>query len=244
MINPIGYFRLWRELMTKPIWLESTPEQCKILITLLSMANFNGKEWEWKGESYKAERGQFVTSLESIVKNSGNGVSIRNVRTALEKFEKYGFLTNQSTNKNRLITIVNWEVYQQSEGEPTKQPTSNRQATDKQPTTREEGKERKNKNIEAYTQDFEEFYSKYPHPKNKMQTFKNWKNVLINNTKDEIMLSVINYINDNKDTEKQFLKYSSNYLGQDATYLDYLKKVEEKPKANWRDSIVIVETYL
>ena len=130
MINPIGYFRLWRELMTKPIWLESTPEQCKILITLLSMANFNGKEWEWKGESYKAERGQFVTSLESIVKNSGNGVSIRNVRTALEKFEKYGFLTNQSTNKNRLITIVNWEVYQQSEGEPTKQPTSNRQATD------------------------------------------------------------------------------------------------------------------
>ena len=77
-----------------------------------------------------------------------------------------------------------------------------------------------------------------------MQTFKNWKNVLINNTKDEIMLSVINYINDNKDTEKQFLKYSSNYLGQDATYLDYLKKVEEKPKANWRDSIVIVETYL
>lgn len=148
MIQPVGYLKLWRELFTKPIWLESTPEQKTILITLLAMANFSNKEWEWKGKSYKAKRGQFVTSLDSIAKNAGTGISVQNVRTALKRFEKYEFLTSQSTNRNRLITIVNWELYQQNDNELTSNLTSSQQAANKQLTTREEGKEgKKVKNI-------------------------------------------------------------------------------------------------
>jgi len=123
------------------------PEQKAILITLLAMANFNDKEWEWKGEKFKAEKGQFVTSLESIAKNSGKGVSIRNVRTALERFEKLEFLTNESTKTGRLITIVNWLLYQQDEKENDKPPdkdlTKTRQRPDKDLTTREERKKDK-----------------------------------------------------------------------------------------------------
>lgn len=134
-----GWIKLHRELLEKPIWEGSTPEQKVILITLLTMANHKEKEWEFNGEKYKALPGQFVTSLDSIVKKSGNGVSIRNVRTALQRFEKFGFLTNKSTNKNRLITIVNWGLYQvgeeQGDKQTDKQLTSNRQATDKQLTT-------------------------------------------------------------------------------------------------------------
>ncbi|MBB6215624.1 DNA replication protein DnaD, partial [Anaerosolibacter carboniphilus] len=99
-----GWIKLHRELLVKPIWTESTPEQKTILITLLMMANHKEKEWEWKGQKYKARPGQFVTSLESIAKKSGLGISIKNVRTALKRFEKYEFLANESTNKNRLIT--------------------------------------------------------------------------------------------------------------------------------------------
>lgn len=44
-----GWIKLHRELLDKPIWTESTPEQKTILITLLMMANHtkkngNGKE--------------------------------------------------------------------------------------------------------------------------------------------------------------------------------------------------------
>src|SRR5690625_3339037 len=92
-----GWVKLHRELMDKPIWEGSTPEQKVILITLLTMANHKEKEWEFKGERYLAKPGQFVTSLGSIVKKAGNGISIRNVRTAIDRFEKYGFLTNEST---------------------------------------------------------------------------------------------------------------------------------------------------
>ncbi|EPF5050210.1 hypothetical protein ACSSTF_004802, partial [Escherichia coli] len=91
-----GWIKLYRQLLAKPIWQESTPEQKVILITLLSMANHEEREWEWQGAPYKANPGQFVTSLESIRKKCGKGISLQNVRTALKRFEKYGFLTNES----------------------------------------------------------------------------------------------------------------------------------------------------
>ncbi|MBB6452011.1 DnaD/phage-associated family protein [Salirhabdus euzebyi] len=143
-----GWVKLHRELMEKAIWLESTPEQKTILITLLMMANHKEKEWEWKGERFKAEPGQFVTSLEKIAQKSGRGISVQNVRTAIKRFEKYDFLTNKSTNKNRLITIVNWCIYQEQEEEPNKQTnkqlTSSQQATNKQLTTNKNVKNDKN----------------------------------------------------------------------------------------------------
>ena len=127
-----GWITLHRKLLDKPIWHESTPEQKVILITLMLMANHKEKQWEWQGRPYKAKPGQFVTSINSIVERCGKGVSAQNVRTALKRFEKYEFLTNQSTKQNRLITIVNWGFYQDME-QPTNKAT-NRQLTDDQQT--------------------------------------------------------------------------------------------------------------
>lgn len=128
-----GWFKLHRELMYKPIWVLSTPEQKTILITLLMMANHDRKVWEWKGEKYVCQPGQMITSLKSIAEIAGNGISIKNVRTAIERFEKYEFLANESTNKNRLITICNWDTYQseklEGDKQTGKQPASSRQLT-------------------------------------------------------------------------------------------------------------------
>ena len=224
MVQPIGYFKLWRELMTKPIWLESTPEQKVILITLLSMANFGEKEWEWQGKGYKAKRGQFVTSLPSIAKNAGINITIQNVRTALKRFEKYGFLTDQSTNRNRLITIVNWELYQQNDNELTGNLTGSQQAPNRHLTAREEGKEGKErKNI--YTTDFETFYSEYPRPEDKRRTFNNWKTCLKSYSAGELMRACANYkkkVTAMK-TEKQFIKSSANFLGKEKYFEDYIE---------------------
>jgi len=141
-----GWIKLHRDLISKAIWQESTPEQKTILITLLMMANHQEKEWEWKGEKYKALPGQFVTSLPSIVKKCGKGITIQNVRTALARFEKYEFLTDESTNKNRLITIVNWELYQSKDDELTDSLTGNQQATNRQLTANKNDKNNKNIN--------------------------------------------------------------------------------------------------
>lgn len=131
--NGNGYIGLYRELLDKPIWQNSTPEQKTILVTLLLMANHQEKEWEWKGEKFKARPGQFVTSLEKIQLKTGKGVSLQNIRTALKRFEKYEFLTDESTKTGRLITIVNWELYQVKKLRANK--ASNRRLTDDQQTT-------------------------------------------------------------------------------------------------------------
>lgn len=140
-----GWIVLHRKLLDKPIWFESTAEQKVILITLLLMANHAEKEWEWQGQKYVAKPGQFVTSLSKIAEVCGEGISFQNVRTALKRFEKYGFLTNESTNKNRLITINNWAFYQNNPNDTNrqsnKQLTSNQQAANKQLTTNNNDKQ-------------------------------------------------------------------------------------------------------
>lgn len=94
------------------------------------MVNHKSNKWIFKGEEHEVKAGQVVTSLESIANMCAKDVSVQNVRTALLKFEKHGFLTNKSTNKNRLITIVNWELYQsEEEKQQTKQQASNKHLT-------------------------------------------------------------------------------------------------------------------
>lgn len=160
MVQPIGYIKLHRELVTKPIWLNSTPEQKTILITLLTMANFKPKQWEWQGKKFNVKAGQFITSSKSICDCCGTGITRQNVRTALARFEKLEFLTIESTKQGILVTITNWEVYQSDDVNITNeltidQPTPNHQLTNDQPTpnhqltTREERKkEKKEKNVE------------------------------------------------------------------------------------------------
>ena len=153
MSNKGGWIKLYRELLDKPIWFESTPEQKVILITLLLMANHDGRQWEWQGKQYYAGPGQFVTSLPKIVEACGPGISIKNVRTALKRFEKYGFLADKSTNKNRLITINNWAFYQDKpdgHGRQTgSQVADNRQATGSQVASNKNVRNKECKNIDV-----------------------------------------------------------------------------------------------
>lgn len=152
MIQPIGYFKMWRELYSRPIWLNSTPEQKTILIAIMGMVNFKPKQWEWNGEKFEAQRGQVVTSLDKIKENCGKGITTQNIRTALKRFEKLGFLTNESTKTGRLITVDNWDFYQGNGEEPNKGDnkdlTKSQQRPNKDLTPREEvKKERSKENI-------------------------------------------------------------------------------------------------
>lgn len=125
-----GWIKLHRKLKESPLYKDCNSKQRDILINLLLMVNHKSNKWIFKGEEHEVKAGQVVTSLESIANMCAKDVSVQNVRTALLKFEKHGFLTNKSTNKNRLITIVNWELYQsEEEKQQTKQQAPNKQLT-------------------------------------------------------------------------------------------------------------------
>lgn len=126
-----GWLKLYRTLLYDPVWLTSTPEQKTILITILCMVNYQAKQWEWQGQKFEVQPGQFITSIESIKANAGKNISIQNVRSALKRFEKLNFLTNESTKTGRLITVANWGKYQSEETNPTKKATKTQQRPNK-----------------------------------------------------------------------------------------------------------------
>lgn len=130
-----GWIKLYRKLLDNPLWKDCTAQQKVVMVTLLLMANHEPKKWIFKGEEYECKAGQFITSLNSIQQEVGSDISIDQIRRSLVKLEKFGFLTNKSTNKNRLITIENWGLYQFKDEQPPSEPPSNRQATAKQPPT-------------------------------------------------------------------------------------------------------------
>ncbi|EHZ6914414.1 DnaD domain-containing protein [Listeria monocytogenes] len=158
-----GWVKLHRDLKEKPIWRSSTPEQKTILVTLLMMANHKENEWEWMGKPFKAKPGEFVTSIKSITEECGKGISSQNVRTALKRFENYGFLTKESTKVNTLINIVNWGVYQDSENKSNtlanKQLTNDSQTANKQLTTNKNVRTKEcNKNNNNSDLNFKDFW--------------------------------------------------------------------------------------
>lgn len=148
MNDNLGWIKLHRALLDKTIWINSTPEQKTILVTLLLMANHEPNQWEWKGKKYTVKSGEFITSLEKIVAKCGKGITTQNVRSALKRFEKLQFLTNESTKQSRLIKIENWGLYQDEENQPNKatnkEVTNDQQRPNKEVTTNKNDKNDKN----------------------------------------------------------------------------------------------------
>lgn len=229
-----GYLKLWRLILEKPIWKQSTPEQKTILITLLIMADFMPSEWEFEGKRYKTKPGQFVTSLPSIVSECGKGISIQNVRTALKRFEKLGFLTDESTKFNRLITIVNWEVYQSSDTTPNSQTnsdlTDDQQTPNSQLTSNEEVKKLRSKEVnnnsatkvasereEQLLKEFNDWWNLYNKKKDKKVALSKFKVARKKHSLETITKGTIDYLKTVND--KQYQKHPKTFLNNE-TFLD------------------------
>lgn len=129
-----GWIKLYRRIQDDALYKELTAVQRDIMINLLLMVNHRPSEWIFEGEKYTCNAGEMITSLKKIQEKCAKGTSIQQVRTCLLKLERYGFLTSKSTNKNRLISIVNWSLYQDDTDNVTSKLTSNQQADNKQLT--------------------------------------------------------------------------------------------------------------
>ena len=57
--------------------------------------------------------GQTITSYQQLA--NATGLSVQNVRTALKKLIKTGDITVKTTNKFTIISVVEWEKYQEKE---------------------------------------------------------------------------------------------------------------------------------
>jgi hypothetical protein len=115
-----------------------------LFLWLLLDANF--LDANFKGIPIK--RGQKMTSLNSLVIETG--LTEREVRTALEKLIKSNHIIKKTTNKNTLLTVVEYEYYtglNESKDKPT---TNQRQTNDKRKTNQRQTKDKPTTTIEKY----------------------------------------------------------------------------------------------
>lgn len=221
-----GYFKLYRELLNKPIWLNSSNEQRVILITLLAMANWKETEWDYYGEKIKLNPGQFIASAPAIKERCNSSeITIMKIRTALERFEKLDFLTvsltGKSTKSGKLITIVNWRLYQSNEEEDNRQNNrqNNKEITDRQPThnrhIKEEGKEYKELK-EDKEKGFERFWELYPSKRKKPVARIAWMNMRVHS---EEQYALINAAVERYKKTNQWQEENGRYIPDPDTFL-------------------------
>jgi len=148
-----GWIKLHRKFSDWE-WFDNS-EMVHLFIFLL--LNANSENGNWRGITIK--RGQILTGLHSL--NERTGISIQTLRTCLTRLEKTGEINKQSNNQNSIITICNYESYQEkpqkSNKQPNKRPTSDQQATN----NKQEEEEKKlvvvvvDNNIREWRENFE-----------------------------------------------------------------------------------------
>ena len=107
-----NWIKLYRKMIDDPVFVNSTPAQVKVLLTVMFLAAWAPKKWDVLGHEFTIQPGEvFISSLE-LARRAGDGVSRKVVRGALERFEKLGFWTIQRAKRGALIHIVNWGKYQ------------------------------------------------------------------------------------------------------------------------------------
>ena len=125
-----GFIYLHRKMLDWE-WYDDI-NTCRVFLHCLFRANW--KPCKWHGVDI--EPGQFITSLQNLAVETG--LSVRQIRTALDHLISTGEVTSKSQSKFRIITVNNWDRYQASDKQVDKQPTSKRQGSDKVATTDEE----------------------------------------------------------------------------------------------------------
>ena len=202
-----GYIKLFRKF-TKWEWYSDINTKTLFLHLLLT-ANHEDKKWR----GIVVEKGQVIVGRTKLSKDLH--LSERQIRTSLEHLKSTNEITTKTTNKFTIVTLVNWEKYQDYDTRTTNSKSNKLPTSDQQPTTNNNEKNEKNKRNNIYAQMFEDFWSIYPKKRNKSKC-KEWylKNKPSEELQKEILLSVAFFKNEKQWKDEQFIPYPTTFLNQ------------------------------
>lgn len=141
-----GWIKL-HEKFLKWEWYKK-PNMVALFIHLILKANWKPGRFEGK----IIGRGQLATSLKSLSRQTG--ISVQSIRTCLKHLKSTGEVTDESTGHYRIITVCNYEAYQEkketlnneSNREPNSDLTRNQQGpNNNRRDIRSKDKEKENK---------------------------------------------------------------------------------------------------
>ena len=136
-----GYIKLYRSMLENPL-LTKDSDYMAIWVYLLLNATHAQITAMFKGEIITLKEGQLITGRKSISKKLN--INETKVQRVLKRLENEQQIEQQTSNRKRLVTVVNFKTYQQSEQQSEQQVNNKRTTSEQQVNTNKNVKNVKN----------------------------------------------------------------------------------------------------
>lgn len=105
-----GFIKLYRQIVDNPLWKEKPFTRGQAWVDLLLKANFRDKKTIIKGQFVEIKRGQVLRGADNLATDWG--WSRGKVMRFLNQLEKEGMIAKNGTSNGTVITIENYECFQ------------------------------------------------------------------------------------------------------------------------------------
>lgn len=143
-----GWIRLHRKILNWGWYTDINTS--RLFIHLLLKANHKSNHWR----GHQIDRGSCITSLRHL--SNETGLSIMQIRTAINKLKSTGELTIETTSQFSYITMNNYNEYQQGNRLPNKRITHEQHTSNTRVTTNKNDKKDNNIKINNIYMSFKE----------------------------------------------------------------------------------------
>lgn len=123
-----GWIKLYRKILDNPINCKDS-DYFSVWIYLLLNATHTEYDTVFRGERITLKSGQLITGRKAIAEKFK--IDENKVQRILKTLEKQHQIEQQTSNQNRLISILNWNEYQE-ERHQTEQQVNNERTTSEQ----------------------------------------------------------------------------------------------------------------
>lgn len=145
-----GWVKLHRKMLENPV-VTKDGDYIAVWVYLLLNATHTEYDVIFKGERITLQAGQLLTGRKSMSEKLK--INENKIQRVLKCFESEHQIEQQTSNQNRLVTIVNWNEYQHNE-QPNEQQTNNNRTTSEQQVNT-------NKNVKNDNNIYLFLYNKY-----------------------------------------------------------------------------------
>ena len=226
-----GWLKLYRSILDSAVFQDA--EILKVWIWLLCNVAFEQHDIVCYGKVIHLKPGQIATGRKKIAQCTD--LNENKVYRALNALKSLGNIEIKATNKYSIITVVNWDKYQDENGKRTsceQQTNSKTTAEEQQPnskrTQHKNGKkEKKEKNIYICSF-FQYVWDEYPKKLGKNKVTKAAMEQLEEAGEDAVMSAVRRYVEKIKrdGTDEKYIMHGSTFFN--GAWRDYV--VEDKPE--------------
>lgn len=139
-----GYIKLYRKIWDNPVAAKDA-DHMAVWVWLLTEAAYRPQDAMFGGRKITLRPGQLVTGRRKI--SLATRVTESKVQRILKLFENEQLIEQQTSSRNRLVSIARWDAYQACEQRGARQMNNRCTTNEQQVDTYKESNKKRNKNI-------------------------------------------------------------------------------------------------